>query len=103
MSAGGAILHPESNSFIVIPVCPHKLNSRPIVIPEHEKITIEVSGNDRVTPNISSDGRDAENINGDKKVHIKAFSEQIRLIHQSDYSFYETLKQKLHWEKILDA
>lgn len=103
MSAGGAILHPESNSFIVIPVCPHKLNSRPIVIPEHEKITIEVGGNDRVTPNISRDGQDAEKIIDNNKVHIKAFSEQIRLIHQADYSFYETLKQKLHWEKMLDA
>ena len=103
MSAGGTILHPESNSFIVIPVCPHKLNSRPIVIPEHEKITIQVCDNDRVTPCISSDGREAEKINNDDKVQIQAFSEQVRLIHQSNYSFYATLKQKLHWEKILDA
>ena len=103
MSAGGAIIHPESKSFLLIPVCPNKLNSRPIVIPENEKISIEVSDSKHITPTMSSDGRDSEAINASLPINIAAFKKPIRLIHQKNYSFYETLKQKLHWEKTLDA
>lgn len=103
MSAGGAIIHPESKSFLVIPVCPNKLNSRPIVIPENEKINIEVEGNEPVTPNLSCDGRHAEVIGKATSINIESFSKKVRLIHQKNYSFYETLKQKLHWEKVLNA
>lgn len=103
MSAGGAIIHPETKSFLVIPVCPHKLTSRPIVIPEKEKITVEVETNKRISPYLSCDGRSAEKIDDLQSIQIEALKKQIRLIHQKDYSFYETLKRKLHWERTLDA
>ena len=103
MSAGGAIIHPEAKSFLIIPVCPHKLNSRPIVVPEKEKITVQTEANARVTPYISCDGRPAEKIGTPYSIQIEAYAKQVSLIHQTKYSFYETLKQKLHWEKTLDA
>lgn len=103
MSAGGAIIHPEAKSFLIIPVCPHKLNSRPIVVPEKEKITVQTEENERITPYISCDGRSAEKMGGSYSIQIQAYEKQVRLIHQKKYSFYETLKQKLHWEKTLDA
>lgn len=103
LSAGGAIIHPESRSLLVIPVCPHKLNSRPIVIPDHERLTVTVDGSERISPNLSNDGKEAVMLDAHMPVKIMTHSQTVKLIHHAEYSFYETLKHKLHWEKTLNA
>jgi len=103
MSAGGSIIHPDSNALLVIPVCPNKLNSRPIVIPDSEKIEIVIDEGQKITPNMSNDGKDAVILDQAAHLKIEANHKKIKLIHKKNYSFYQTIKQKLHWEKILNA
>ena len=95
LSAGGPIVHPEMNCFLVIPICPHTLNTRPIVIPCDSKIKIKNHENQKL--NVSFDGQ--IDISSENEINIEKnddFAKLLILNRQKD-KFYDILKEKLHW------
>ena len=95
LSAGGPIVSPELDCFLIIPICPHTLNTRPIVIPSTEKITIKNHENSNL--NVSFDGQVDVVVNNEISIEQNNFKAQILILNQQKDKFYDILKEKLHW------
>jgi NAD+ kinase len=97
LSAGGPILHPTLNAIVLVTICSHTLSSRPLVIAGDSLIELVVHHNE--TPAfISCDGQQRIPIPAGEKIEIRKKQEQLRLIHPTDYNYFETLRVKLGWE-----
>lgn len=101
LSGGGPILHPQLNAIVLVPMFPHSLSSRPIVIDGNSEIRIIISPENLTSPRASCDGRAYINALPGSHVVIKKKSKQLHLVHPLDYNYYETLRSKLHWGKKL--
>lgn len=101
LSGGGPILHPQLNAIVLVPMFPHSLNSRPIVVEGNRRIHIIISANNMTSPRISCDGRAYINTPAGCHITIRKKPQELHLIHPMDYDYYEALRSKLHWGKKL--
>lgn len=96
LSAGGPVLHPTLNAFVIVPICPHALTARPLVVPSTEKVKIELK-----TPNenflLTADGQKNITITGNKTISIEKCDYNAKLISIENNDFYCILRNKLHW------
>lgn len=92
LSAGGPVLHPELDAIVIVPVCPHTLNARPLVVPSCEHITVKTSDD---LLSVSIDG--FETIKCTEKASIKKAPEKAKLAFLKNNNFYSVLRNKLHW------
>jgi len=98
LSGGGPILHPGLDAIVLLPMFPHTLSSRPIVVTGDSHIEIIMNKNYESYPNVSYDGRKLVPIPSSGKIDIKKHINRLRLIHLHDYNYFETLRVKLKWE-----
>lgn len=98
LSGGGPILHPALDAIVLVPISPHTLSSRPIVINGDNTIDIVINKNNETSPKLSCDGQEAVTVPPGQKIRIRKNAQQLRLIHLLDYNYYETLRAKLGWE-----
>jgi NAD+ kinase len=97
LSAGGPIMHPSLDAIALVPMFPHTLNSRPIVIPGNCEIRISMSQEIRSNAQVSFDSQlDVEASPGDAIV-VRKRSDRLKLIHPPGHSFYEVCRSKLDW------
>ena len=101
MSAGGPILHPNQNSFVLVPICSHSLNSRPLVISDESVIDIYITEYNNPEPVISIDGRHDTILRANQKITIRKALQKVHVLHSKDYNYYDTLREKLGWSKVL--
>lgn len=101
LSGGGPILQPQLDAVVLVPMFPHSLSSRPIVVEGNSSIDIVISPNNITTPRVSCDGRMYLNAPTESHIQIKKNAKQLHLIHPVDYNYYQTLRSKLHWGKKL--
>lgn len=92
LSAGGPVLHPTLEAITVVPICPHTLNARPLVVPSTEKITIRTG--DKLL-SVSVDGH--ETTECVEKITIKTAPKKAVLAFLNEGRFYTVLRNKLHW------
>jgi NAD+ kinase len=96
LSAGGPIVYPSVEAFVVTPICPHTLTNRPLVIPDTAKIEIEFQAEDDAVF-LTLDGQiGIELVQGDQIVVQKA-SEKLRLVLPSKKNYFQVLRNKLKW------
>jgi NAD+ kinase len=97
LSAGGPLLHPGNPAWALVPIAPHTLSNRPIVIPDSVEIAIElVSGRD-ASANFDMQSL-ASLLHGDR-ILIRRSQYQVRFLHPRGWSYYDTLRRKLHWNE----
>ncbi|MGM9994540.1 MAG: NAD(+)/NADH kinase [Candidatus Avigastranaerophilus sp.] len=98
LSAGGPILSPVLEAIVIVPICPHTMNARPIVIPSSEVIKVTSSQNKPLLT-ISADGQDTFSIEKNDEIEIKKSKYKARLVllNLEKNAFYSVLKEKLHW------
>lgn len=101
LSGGGPILHPRLDAIVLVPMFPHTLSIRPIVIEGNSHLTIIISPNNNATPRLTCDGQAFINTPPGSRIHIKKKPKQLHLIHPLDYDYYEGLRSKLHWGRKL--
>jgi NAD+ kinase len=101
LSGGGPILHPQLDAIVLVPMFPHSLSSRPIVVEGNRQINIIISPKNTTSPRLSCDGRSNITIPAGSNVSIHKKLKQLQLIHPVDYNYYEALRSKLHWGKKL--
>lgn len=101
LSGGGPILHPQLDAIVLVPMFPHTLSSRPIVVEGNREIRIMISPNNMTSPRLSCDGRAYLNTPPGSCISINKNKQQLHLIHPLDYNYYKTLRSKLHWGKKL--
>lgn len=101
LSGGGPILSPSLNAISLVPMFPHTLSSRPLVVDGNRKIKLVVSPDNRGTQEVSCDGQISLPVSPGDEVHIFQSPNVLRLIHPKDYSYYHVLRKKLGWSSKL--
>lgn len=94
LSAGGPVLSPKLNAIVIVPICPHTLTARPLVIPADEKITISTCET-CTSFVVVADGQDSFTV--DTKIEIEKSKFNAKLALLDDNEFYSVLRNKLHW------
>lgn len=101
LSAGGPLLHPSLSGIVLVPIAPHALSNRPIVVPEKSEIVIEiVNGRDI---NVNFDMQSLALLQSGDRILIHRSDHTITFLHPAGWSYYETLRQKLHWNEYPSA
>lgn len=95
LSAGGPIVYPSLNAFILTPIAPHSFTQKPIVIPDHKRVDVVVE-NDYKYMHITVDGQESFAVNYRDKIRIKKGT-TIKFVRLPSESFFQTLREKLHW------
>lgn len=96
LSAGGPILDPRVQALVITPISPHTFNSRAVVVPGDDVITVEVTGPDPETI-LSVDGRVGVALSAVRRVTVRRAPQTTRFIRLGDTSFYSILRTKLAW------
>jgi NAD+ kinase len=97
LSAGGPILYPTSESFVVTPICPFTLTNRPIIIPDRAVIDIKLGKESEETVILTFDGQVGFDLHHEDMVTIRKSNEKITLFKSPDHSYFEILRTKLMW------
>ncbi|MFN7096418.1 MAG: NAD(+) kinase [Gammaproteobacteria bacterium] len=98
LSGGGPILHPKLDALALVPVFPHKLSSRPIVVNGDSVIKIVIKPQNESAPKVSCDSQERVAVPAGGYIRIVKKPQQLRLIHPVGYNYFETLRSKLGWE-----
>lgn len=98
LSGGGPILHPSLEAFALVPICPHTLSNRPIVINDDSTIEVAVAENS-LQAQISCDGQVNITLQPGDRITIKKHDHCLRLIHPPGYEYFEVLRKKLRWSE----
>jgi NAD+ kinase len=101
LSGGGPILHPKLDAVVLVPMFPHTLSMRPIVIEGNQQIRIFITSNNNSTPRIACDGQTFIHAPPGSEIIIQKKKQRLHLIHPIDHEYYETLRSKLHWGRKL--
>jgi NAD+ kinase len=97
LSGGGPILDPALEALVLVPICPHTLSNRPIVVSDRVQIEIVVHGEDDTKAQITCDGQvNFELATGDH-IQIKRMDHDLRLIHPQQHNHFEVMRKKLRW------
>ncbi|MBM87301.1 MAG: NAD(+) kinase [Gammaproteobacteria bacterium] len=97
LSAGGPITHPDLNAVVLVPMYPHSLNSRPIVIDGDCEIKIVVAAKESLQPQVSCDGEVCYTASASDELFVTKNSNPLKLIHPPNHSFYQACRSKLGW------
>lgn len=97
LSAGGPIMHPKLNALVLVPMFPHTLNARPIVVPAGCVVSVTVTEKHQALPQVSCDGQTHISLLLGDRVLIRQSEEQLTLLHPPGYSYYEVCRSKLQW------
>ena len=97
LSGGGPILEPYMDAIVIVPICPHSMSYRPIVLDGSSKIDVIVRDYPHSHAQVTCDGQINMGLVSGDKIHIKRKPEKVRLIHPTDHDQYHVLREKLHW------
>ncbi|MBT1443255.1 NAD(+) kinase [Shewanella sp. JM162201] len=97
LSAGGAILTPNLQALILVPMFPHTLSCRPIVVDANSTIKLVVSPENGENLEVSCDGHVTLAVMPGDEIIIRQSSERLRLIHPKNYNYFHVLRNKLGW------
>ncbi|TGN39883.1 NAD(+) kinase [Marinobacter confluentis] len=103
LSAGGPIMHPKLDAVVLVPMFPHTLSSRPIVVDGKSEIKLVIGETNETYPQISFDGQMNIACAPGDIIRITKKPFKIRLIHPVDHNFYATCRDKLGWASEIAA
>ena len=97
LSAGGPLLHPLLPGWALVPISPHALSNRPIVLADPGEIAIEiVAGRDA---SASFDMQSLTSLHRGDRIIVRRSEHRARFLHPKGWSYFDTLREKLHWNK----
>jgi len=98
LSAGGPILHPGIAGWVMVPIAPHTLSNRPIVLPDVGDVTIEIGPATR-DASVNFDMQSLASLLPGDLIRVRRSQHQVRFMHPRGWSYYATLRAKLHWNE----
>ena len=98
LSGGGPIMHPALDALVLVPICPHTMTNRPLVVGADSKIDVVVCSDQTDKAQVTCDGQLNLALNPGDRVRVRK-QDTIHLIHPSDHDYYHILREKLHWGK----
>ena len=97
LSGGGPILQPSLDALVLVPICPHTLSNRPIVIDGNSRVEIVVGTPEIDRASLTCDGEITCELQTGDRVIIRKKDKRIRLIHPPGHDYFSILRAKLHW------
>ncbi|MGC4366298.1 NAD kinase [Hydrogenophaga sp. R2] len=97
LSAGGPLLHPGIGGWVMVPIAPHTLSNRPVVLPYTCEIAVEIVSGRDASANFDMQSLTSL-LHGDRIV-VRKSEHALRLLHPSGWSYFDTLRKKLHWNE----
>lgn len=100
LSGGGPIMHPRLDAIVLVPLNPHTLTSRPLVVDGNSDIRLRVTTH-RLHPLVSCDGQDGVRVQLDDEIRLGKKPQRLKLLHPPGHDFYEACRSKLGWSSRL--
>ncbi len=97
LSAGGPLLHPANPGWVLVPIAPHTLSNRPIVLADAGEIAIEVVAGRDASANFDMQSL-ASLLHGDR-ITVRRSQHQALFLHPRGWSYFDILRKKLHWNE----
>ncbi len=97
LSAGGPILHPALNALVLVPLNPHVLSNRPIVINDNCEIEISFCQTKQINAQVTCDYLEIPEVRISDKILITKAATAIQILHPKSYDFFDILRKKLNW------
>jgi NAD+ kinase len=97
LSAGGPVLHPAISGWLLLPIAPHTLSNRPIVLPDAGDVSVELVAGRELS--VSFDSQSLASLMRGDRVVIRRSDHRARFLHPRGWSYYATLRKKLHWNE----
>ena len=97
LSCGGPILEPHIEAVALVPICPHTLTDRPIVIPASQAIDIKLLERDDSHAEVTVDGTHLGTLRSGDALRVTASGKHITMLHPPNHDFYSILRSKLFW------
>jgi NAD+ kinase len=97
LSCGGPILHPSLDAVVLVPVCPHTLSDRPIVVPAGSVVEIELADRFESRAQVVCDGIVLCDLDPGARLRVERAKVSATLLHPPGHDYYRILRSKLHW------
>ena len=97
LSAGGPLLHPSTPGWVLVPIAPHTLSNRPLVLPDASEVAIEVVSGRDASANFDMQSM-ASLLHGDR-ILVRRSEHRVRFLHPIGWTYFDTLRMKLHWNE----
>ncbi len=97
LSAGGPLLHPSTPGWVLVPIAPHTLSVRPLVVNDAGEVTIELVAGRDASANFDMQSL-ASLLHGDR-ITVRRSEHQVRFLHPRGWSYFDTLRKKMHWNE----
>lgn len=101
LSSGGPLLHATLDAMVLVPICPHTLSNRPLVINANSTVEVVIGDSKQTTSQVTFDGQTAFDVIAGDKIVVRKKQNIIHLIHPASYDYYDILRAKLHWSEQL--
>lgn len=97
LSGGGPIVHPAMEAMVLVPICPHTLSDRPLVISSSREVEIHLLDRQDVAAEVTCDGKLLDAFNPGERLVVRRWQRSVTLLHPEDYDYFRILRSKLHW------
>src|SRR5690606_17572920 len=97
LSCGGPIIQPNLDAIVMVPICPHTLSDRPLVLDPSSVIEVRLHPGTDVSALVACDGDEYNALDAGATLRIRASESRVTLLHPRDYNYYELLRSKLNW------
>jgi NAD+ kinase len=99
LSAGGPIVHPSVEAFVITPICPHTLTDRPVVVRDSSTIEVKLAENSE-SVFLTLDGQKGIPMQSEDRIRITRSPQCLKLIQPPKKSYFEILRSKLKWGEL---
>jgi NAD+ kinase len=96
LAAGGPIIHPALDAFVITPICPHMLTNRPLVVSDTARVQVDVSAAEEPAY-LTLDGQTGVQLGPNDRVTVTKSAHKVQLVRPMDKSYFEILRSKLRW------
>jgi NAD+ kinase len=97
LSAGGPLLHPSIPGWLLVPIAPHNLSNRPVVLADQTEVAIEIVAAREASANFDMQSLTSL-LRGDRII-VQRSQHRVRFLHPKGWSYFDTLRKKLHWNE----
>jgi NAD+ kinase len=97
LSCGGPIIQPNVDALVMVPICPHSLSDRPLLLPTTSMVRVTLDNAGGSAAHVVCDGEPLGRLAAGESLIISVAEQTVTLLHPRDYNYYDLLRSKLNW------
>ena len=99
LSSGGPILHATLDAITLVPISPHTLSSRPLVVNANSEINVLICNTKEGIAQVTCDGQLSTDVHVGDHIKVKRKQDKITMLHPKEHNYFDVLRAKLHWNE----